>query len=637
MCGIAGIVRWDGRASDRPLLKRMAQTLVHRGPDDEGFYFSENQNPTSSIHCGLGFRRLSIIDLASGQQPMTTKEKRFWIVFNGEIYNFKELRADLEKKGCQFLTRSDTEVILHLYTLYGKECVQYLRGMFSFAIWDSKEKNLFLARDRVGKKPFFYAHTHSSFYFASEIKALLPAEEISKEINMESIPLYLAYQYIPGPQTIFKEILRVPPGHTLLCRANGKIEIERYWKVSRTPKLTGSIQDICEELRHHLRESTKLRLVSDVPLGAFLSGGIDSSAVVGMMAQEMSQPVKTFSIGFKEDDFSELSYAKMVADRFKTDHHEFLVQPLNADILPKLAYNYDQPFADPSALPSFFVSQQAKQFVTVALNGDGGDENFGGYLRYQVDRIFYTLSKIPAPLRVLISSSLKKIHSQMGDIPLLGLLARAGGALGASAGEFNFHLFSYNYFCSTPPYNNDPIFAEPLQRAAQKQNVYHHFEALYSESDSEEFLDQVLACDLHGYLADCLLVKMDIASMANSLETRSPFLDHKLIEFAARIPSQYKVKWGSTKWILKEALKDFLPKEILHRKKKGFGIPLARWFRGPLKEFLRETILSGAAKQRGYFKMAEVERLIQEHESGKRDHGYRLWSLLMFELWHRGN
>lgn len=630
MCGFSGIFRWDSVPVDRVLIKRMTDTLIHRGPDDGGYYSSEDQNPKSKVNVGLGFRRLSIIDLSGGHQPMTTADKKNWIVFNGEIYNFMELRNDLQKRGCKFLTHSDTEVILHLYQIYGPDCVRHLRGMFAFAIWDSEKKKIFLARDRIGKKPLFYAWCDKALYFASEMKALLQSREISQDIRLDAVPLYLAYQFIPSPMTIFKKIHRLPPAHTLLCDENGKIKIDQYWNLSRKEAKNKSIEDFCEELRHHLKEATKIRLISDVPLGAFLSGGIDSSAVVGMMADEMNEPVKTFSIGFEESDFSELEYARIIAKHFKTDHKEFVVKPEMTNILPKLAWHYDQPFADPSALPSYYVARETRKFVTVALNGDGGDENFAGYLRYQADRIFYALSRLPVSLRSVCARWIQNVSTSLHGSHFFRRLLRAGTLLDLSPHEFNFNLF-----CYFDDRSGKEIFEGPLLEASSTRNVYEYFSSFYGQSDSDDFMDQILTCDSYGYLPDCLLVKMDIASMSNSLEARSPFLDHKLMEFSATIPSKYKVKFSGGKWILKKALKGFLPETILKRRKMGFGIPLSRWFCGPLKNFLKETLLDSRARQRGYFKMKEIERLINEHESSYRDHGYKLWALLMFELWHK--
>ncbi len=561
---------------------------------------------------------------------MTTAEGRCRIVFNGEIYNYLELRKDLERRGRKLQTNSDTEVILHLYELYGADCVLHLRGMFAFAIWDSKFKSLLLARDRIGKKPLFYALKGKSLIFASEMKALLASGELEKKIRLESIPLFLAYQFIPDPGTIFEGIFRLPPAHTLTIDAKGDVRINQYWTIPRTPKHNMTLPEMEQETLAQLREATKIRLISDVPLGAFLSGGMDSSAVVGLMAQEMKEPVKTFSIGFEEDDFSELRYAKMIAERFKTDHHEFIVKPETMDILPKLVWHYDQPFADPSALPSYYVARETRKHVTVALNGDGGDENFGGYLRYQADRIFYTFALTPKALRKSMAFAIKNILPAFNSNRLVRRVIRAGSVMGTDPLEFNFNLFCY--------FDQDSLtdLADgALQNHMKGKNVYNYFSALYSDTDSKDFMDQVLSCDAHGYLPGCLLVKMDVASMANSLEARSPFLDHKLIEFAAKIPSKYKVKMNGGKWILKQALKDLLPDEILNRRKMGFGVPLAKWFKGPMSGYLQETLLSPKAKQRGYFKMDRIKTMMDEHHAGVRDHSYKLWALLMFELWHQ--
>ncbi len=626
MCGFAGIYRWDGSKVSESQIKRMSDTIAHRGPDDEGFYVSSEPQ----ANAGLGFRRLSIIDLSGGHQPMTTDEGRCRIVFNGEIYNFLELRKDLEKRGRKFQTNSDTEVILHLYEIYGPDCVKHLRGMFAFAIWDGKNKSIFLARDRIGKKPLFYSLKGKSLIFGSEMKAVLASGEVEKKVRLESIPLYLAYQFIPEPATIFEGIFRLPPAHTLTCDAKGDVCINQYWTIPRTPKHDMALPDLEKETLSQLREATQIRLVSDVPLGAFLSGGMDSSAVVGLMAEAMKEPVKTFSIGFEEDDFSELKYARMVAEKFKTDHHEFIVKPDTIDILPKLAWHYDQPFADPSALPSYYVAKETRKHVTVALNGDGGDENFGGYLRYQADRMFYGFARAPKILRQSLSSIIKNSLPAFPANRILRRIIRAGTLIGSDPLEFNFKLFCY--------FDQDSLLDiadGPLLEHVKGKNVYNYFSALYADSDSKDFLDQVLACDAHGYLPGCLLVKVDIASMANSLEARSPFLDHKLIEFAAKIPSEHKVKMNGGKWILKQALRGFLPDEVLDRRKMGFGVPIAKWFKGALSGYLKETILSPKARGRGYFKMDRIEKMVREHQSGERDHSYKLWALLMFEVWHQ--
>ncbi len=625
MCGFSGIFRWDSQPADKALLRRMTGQIVHRGPDDEGFFFTE---PGQAVQAGLGFRRLSIIDLSGGHQPMSSADGKCWIVFNGEIYNFLELRKDLETRGRKLATKSDTEVILHLYDLHGAECVKYLRGMFAFAIWDARKQQIFMARDRAGKKPLYYARTNKAVYFASEMKSILCVPEIKPDVRLESIPLSLTYQFIPGPETIFSNITRLPPAHTLTCDGKGNMQSDRYWTLPRLPRLTGSVNEIKEQVRETLREATRIRLISDVPLGAFLSGGIDSSAVVGLMAQEMSQPVKTFSIGFEEQDFSELKFARMTAERFRTDHNEFIVKPETASILPKLAWHYDQPFADPSALPSYYVARETRKHVTVALNGDGGDESFGGYLRYQADRIFSMVSSVPRGLRSALARA-----ARSGILPrsshFARRIARAASILDSTPQEFNFRLF-----CYFDQETLNPLLGERMKPTIAQGNVSDYFEGLYSQSDSEEFLDQVFDCDTHGYLPECLLVKMDVATMANSLESRSPFLDHKVMELAARIPPSLKVHVNGGKWILKEAMKGFIPDEILYRRKMGFGVPLSQWFKTSLKDFLRDTLLSRRAAERGYFSHKEVERLVNEHQNNIKDHGYKLWALMMFELWN---
>lgn len=577
---------------------------------------------------GLGFRRLSIIDLSAGHQPMSADDEKLWIVFNGEIYNFPELQELIKSEGLHLQTRCDTEVILKLYQLYGADCLKYLRGMFAFAIWDGRKQKLFIARDRVGKKPLYYAVRGRTLYFASEMKALLEASDLDPKINLAAIPLYLTYQFIPSPMTIYQDVRRLPPGHYLEINAEGYLRLEQYWKLPREPKRAESFLDLARELKDKLAQATKIRLVADVPLGAFLSGGVDSSFIVGLMAEQMSSPVKTFSIGFEEDDFSELKYARQVADHFKTDHHEFIVKPEMAELLPKLAWHYDQPYADPSALPSYYVARETRKHVTVALNGDGGDENFGGYLRYRADAVFSAVALAPQPLRTLLAATIRKAPTVWKNNHLWRRVTRAATLLNQTPHEFNFKLFCYfdqagldrllepAFFSSLPP-------------------VYGYFESLYAGGAAGDFLDQVLACDTLGYLPECLLVKMDVASMANSLEARSPLLDQEIVEFAAKIPTRYKVRYNGGKFLLKEAAKGMLPREILSRRKMGFGVPLSRWFKGPLAGYLKDHLLAQSARERGYFRPREVERLITEHQSSAQDHGYKLWALLMFELWHK--
>ncbi|PIU83495.1 MAG: asparagine synthase (glutamine-hydrolyzing) [Elusimicrobia bacterium CG06_land_8_20_14_3_00_38_11] len=619
MCGIVGIYNFgNNRPVEREKLTQMCNIIRHRGPDSDGFFLNNN--------IGLGIRRLAIIDLQTGNQPIHNEDNKIWTVLNGEIYNFLELRQQLEKKH-NFYTKTDTEVIVHLYEDYGEKCVQYLRGMFAFAIWDEKNKKLFIAKDRVGKKPLYYTSHNGSFVFASEIKSILEYLQKTPEIDFEAIDLFLTYQYIPSPKTIFKNIKSLLPAHILTCDKNGDIETKEYWNLDFTKKTNLSFDNACTETKNLLMEATKLRMISDVPLGAFLSGGVDSSIVVGLMSQLSSQPVKTFSIGFEEADFSELTYAKIVANHFKTDHHEFIVKPNFIEILPKLVWHYGQPFADSSALPSYFVANETKKHVTVALNGDGGDETFGGYLRYKAMKgsLYFAF-----PFQILGKKITEKLSSLVPfkDKKYFRYLRRLVSALSEppELRNIQWHRFFSNEA-------KEKLYTDNMKKILYN-NAYDYLTALFENAPANNIMDRVFYTDLKAYLPECLLVKMDIASMANSLEARSPFLDHKVLEFSASLPSAWKLHGLTTKYILKKSFNDFLPKEILHRGKMGFGIPVGKWFRNNWKNYYREIVLSQKSINRGYFERETIEQMFYEHISGKRDHGYRLWALLMLELWH---
>lgn len=619
MCGIVGIYNFgNNRPVEREKLTQMCNIIRHRGPDSDGFFLNNN--------IGLGIRRLAIIDLQTGNQPIHNEDNKIWTVLNGEIYNFLELRHQLEKKH-KFYTKTDTEVIVHLYEDYGEKCVQYLRGMFAFAIWDEKNKKLFIAKDRVGKKPLYYTSHNGSFVFASEIKSILEYLQKTPEIDFEAIDLFLTYQYIPSPKTIFKNIKSLLPAHILTCDKNGDIETKEYWNLDFTKKTNLSFDNACTETKNLLMEATKLRMISDVPLGAFLSGGVDSSIVVGLMSQLSSQPVKTFSIGFEEADFSELTYAKIVANHFKTDHHEFIVKPNFIEILPKLVWHYGQPFADSSALPSYFVANETKKHVTVALNGDGGDETFGGYLRYKAMKgsLYFAF-----PFQILGKKITEKLSSLVPfkDKKYFRYLRRLVSALSEppELRNIQWHRFFSNEA-------KEKLYTDNMKKILYN-NAYDYLTALFENAPANNIMDRVFYTDLKAYLPECLLVKMDIASMANSLEARSPFLDHKVLEFSASLPSAWKLHGLTTKYILKKSFNDFLPKEILHRGKMGFGIPVGKWFRNNWKNYYREIVLSQKSINRGYFERETIEQMFYEHISGKRDHGYRLWALLMLELWH---
>lgn len=627
MCGICGKINFDLKPVEEGLLRSMALTLVHRGPDYEGVYVKGN--------IGLGHRRLSVIDLSpAAHQPMGNEDGTVWIVYNGEIYNFQDLRKDLVKKGHVFRSNSDTEVIIHLYEDEGPQCLEKLRGMFAFAVWDDRNKSLFLARDRIGKKPLFYYLDDSCLIFASEIKAILEDPAVERRPDMTAISHYLTYQDVPAPFSAFEGIKKLPPAHYVVCR-NGKVDLKRYWKLSYLPKFSINTsleeKELETELLDRLKEAVKIRLISDVPLGAFLSGGIDSSAVVALMSELMDEPVKTFSIGFKEPAYNEINYARMIAERFNTNHTEFIVEPNALDILPELIWHYNEPFADSSAIPTYYVSKLAREYVTVVLNGDGGDENFAGYGRYAANEMALKLGKIFSP------SLVKAILPLIMRFPHGSDPNNFFWRLKRFLQEFTLspELRNGHWLCHFTTEMKQEILTDDFKSSIEDIDSFGLLLEKFREAVAEDFLDKTLYADVMMYLPDDLLVKVDIASMANSLEARSPFLDHRFMEFAARIPSQLKLKGRSGKYILKNALADLLPGKILNRKKMGFGVPIDHWFRNELKDMAYDTILSKKALDRGYFKKEALRKILDEHSSGKWNWHNHIWNLLMLELWHR--
>jgi asparagine synthase (glutamine-hydrolysing) len=620
MCGITGIVRSDRAPIDRDLLARMNGAIRHRGPDDDGFYFSEG--------VGLAMRRLAIIDLKSGHQPIHNQDRTAWIVFNGEIYNYRELRSQLEKLGHQFYTDSDTEAIVHAWDEFGTDCPRHLRGMFALAIWDERTQSLFLARDRVGKKPLLYAQTNGQLVFGSEFTALVLHPDVSREVDYEAIHHYLSFICVPAPLTAYRSIRKLEPGHSLLWR-NDELKIERYWQLDFSHKLKITEAEAGEQVVEKLRDAVRVRLMSEVPLGAFLSGGIDSSAVVALMAQESSEQVKTFSIGFDEQDFSELHHARRVAEHVGADHHEFIVRPNAMEILPTLVEHYGEPFADSSAIPSYYVSRETRKYVTVALNGDGGDECFAGYERYAAMNLAQQYGRLPDAVRE-------------------GMIGRAFAALPRF--ESRTHIVNkakrFMAVASMTPVQRYlrwvSAFDEPAKLDLYSDSFRHRTAGFrtaeiiapwFAKANGSGIVDASLLADTMTYLPNDLLVKMDIASMSVSLEARSPFLDHHLMEFAASLPEKLKLRRLTTKYLLKRVLKKLVPQENLTRSKMGFGVPISHWFRGVMQPFLRETLLSDKALSRGLFQTESVHRLIEEHVANKADHSHRLWSLLMLELW----
>ncbi len=623
MCGIAGKLNFNDKPVSRDLVSSMRDAIRHRGPDDKGNYFGES--------VGLGHRRLSIIDLAGGHQPIANEDDTIWIVFNGEIYNFPELRDRLIAQGHIFKTNSDTEVIIHLYEEYGVDCLQYLNGMFAFAIWDENRRRLFLARDRLGKKPLVYAMLDDGIAFASEINAVLQDPSIPRDIDLQAMDLYLTLLYVPSPWTMLKAVRKLPPGHYLLSE-QGQVQIERYWDVQFTPRQDLSEEEATVEIRSLLEDSVRRRLISDVPLGAFLSGGIDSSAVVALMTRLTGRPVQTFSIGFDNDAYGELPYAREVAQRYDADHTELLVQPQMVDVLPRLVRHYGEPYGDGSAVPTYYVSQLASQSVKVVLSGDGGDEVFGGYPWY-----------VSAPrhgklAQAYVRDGLRAFREAWNGRQLRPMLgAIKGTAIGLGVTWRGWHdpsqAFERLITFSTPEQRRQ-LYTPSVQSVLENGQT-SLIKELFGRQNGEHFLNKMFYVDHHLYLPDDILVKVDIASMANSLEVRSPFLDYRLVELSASLPPHMKVQGAGTKRILRHVMADLLPESVMNRPKVGFGLPMERWMREDLFSMACDLLLDNQSRSRDFFNQYNVKSMLERHKSGQNNYGNQLWVLLFFELWHR--
>jgi asparagine synthase (glutamine-hydrolysing) len=599
------------------MLDRMCRIITHRGPDDQGMMVKTG--------VALGMRRLSIIDLAGGNQPISGEDGEVTIVFNGEIYNFLELKPQLECLGHIFRTDSDTETIVHAYEEYGVNCCDHLRGMFAFAIWDARAQQLFLARDRAGKKPLYYTTTRNgTFVFGSELKSLLEHPDVEREIDPVALDAYFTLGYVPDPLSIFRNIRKLPPGHYLTFTTRG-VNTNQYWDFSFEPHESRREEDYLDELRLLLDESVRLRLISDVPLGAFLSGGIDSSTIVAFMARNMDRPVKTFSIGFHEDSYNELKFARLTAERFGTDHHEFYVTPSICDIVDELAWHFDEPFADSSAIPTYMVSKLARDHVTVVLSGDGGDELFGGYTRYVVERKRQGFALLPRTVRTNFMQPISRHlpHGAWGRNFLHNVALE----------PITRYLDSVSVFTDL---NRSSLYSGDFRTKLRSQSyVTRLFNDLSKTVNTGEPLDRLLYIDSKTYLPGDILTKVDRMSMAVSLEARAPLLDHKLIDFVTRIPASLKMAGTETKYLLKKAVSELIPPEILRRPKQGFGVPIQEWINQQLRTRIRDTLSESRTCQRGYVDAGYVDVLLDEHERGRRDHSMRLWALLMLELWHR--
>jgi asparagine synthase (glutamine-hydrolysing) len=624
MCGICGKLWFDkGKEIHEDLIASMLEVLRHRGPDDQGFYVNG---------CvGLGHRRLSVIDIRGGRQPMANEDMSIWVICNGEIYNFKELRDLLRCRGHVFRTNSDSEVILHAYEEWKEDFLSRLKGMFAFALWDNRQKRLLLARDRFGEKPLYYRLTPEGIAFASELKALTKDRSFTGEIDETSIDEYLTYQFVPGPTTIFREIKRLPPAHFLTVQ-EGRVAIEPYWHLTFARTNYQEEKYHVKRLTESLRRAVISMLVSDVPLGAFLSGGLDSSLIVALMKGTGREPIKTFSIGFEEKGYDELSYARMVSKCFNTDHHEYELGYDIRDLLPKIVWHLDEPFADASVVPAYYLCEIARKSVTVALSGDGCDELFAGYRRYLAKKLGCLYQRIPPKLREsLIPWLVERIPQRRGYYGRS--LAKKIAMFVDHTKDSNFHRLSW-----TPVFSEREkrqLYTEGFLDLVRENDSPEIVEKLMAEWDGEDKLSKYLFVDQMLYLSGDILTKVDRMSMAHSLETRIPFLDHELVEYVSTIPMKLKLKGFQSKYILKKVASAMLPKVIIHRRKQGFMVPISEWFREDLHGMIRDILLSRKAIQRGYFRPTFLSDLVEQHQKGYRDHSHKLWALLMFELWNR--
>jgi asparagine synthase (glutamine-hydrolysing) len=630
MCGISGFVSASPAASGfepRRRLAAMIRTLRHRGPDDEGIWNDD--------YCGLAHARLSIIDLSqAGHQPMPSADGRLWISYNGEVYNFQGLRRELEAKGYVFRSRSDTETILYAYDAWGDESFSRLRGMFALAIWDRAKRQLVLARDRIGKKPLYYATLGDRIVFGSEIKAILSWPEVDRGIDLVAIDQYLGLGYALSPRTAFAAVRKLPPAHYMVVRLSetGGMHVDapvRYWRLPPPGRRKSgtNLAELQVELLERLKEAIKLRLVADVPLGAFLSGGVDSSAIVALMSQAGVGRVKTFSIGFAHPEYDETSYARRVAQRYGTEHEEAILEPDVASTIPRLVWHFGEPFADSSMMPTFFLAELTRRKVKVALSGDGGDEDFLGYGRYETCRKLQRLDFLPLGLRRAAGFLLRHLPGFASARHRGQLQHYAELLAGAEQKPSQRYAFTIGLFLD---YHKREGYAEPMRRFLAG-SVYDVLDSYFVDAPS--LLAGANQADIHTYLPEDLMVKVDVATMAHGLESRSPLLDHELMEWAAQLPEEVKMAGGVTKSLFKKALEPYLDRDLLYRRKMGFGCPIDHWLRGPLRELAYDTLLSPSAQARGIFRRDYVERLLEEHVSGLNAHHPRIWALLMLELW----
>lgn len=621
MCGICGVISFQPNAPlDRSILLRMNASLRHRGPDDEGYYEDDQVS--------LAMRRLSIIDLHTGQQPISNESGNIWVVYNGEIYNFQNVRAVLEQRGHIFKTQTDTEVIVHAYEEYGDECVTHFNGMFAIALWDSREQRLFLARDRLGLKPLYYWSGADKLVFGSELKALILHPDVSRQVDLAALDLFLTLEYIPAPRTIYEGVFKLLPGHLLVVK-KGKLKVTQYWDVPYQP-ISQSEAECGEILSDLIKESVRLRLISDVPLGAFLSGGIDSSIIVGYMSESANEPVQTFSIGFEDDTYNELPYAEVVAKHFGTKHHVEVLNSAHTDLTEQLVAHFDEPFADTSVFPTFLVSKLASREVKVVLSGDGGDELFAGYDTYLAEKLDRYYGRLPRPLRQQVLPKFAGwLLPQRAKKGLINKVKRMveGGALDPSLQHTRWMMFLHSS-------EKNSLYRSDLRATLYDQLTTDFFHDYFEKANCFDRLAQQQYVDVKTYLTDDILTKVDRMSMAVSMEVRVPLLDYHIVEFALNLPAQMKLRGARTKSILRQAVKNMVPQLVLEKPKEGFSIPMKHWLCTSLKPMMLDLLSKAALQKHGYFDHQVVAQWIQEHLDGRVNHSHRLWTLMVFEIWY---
>ena len=622
MCGICGIVISEtDRRVDESILQKMTQAITHRGPDDDGFYLGGQ--------VGLGMRRLSIIDLVTGDQPVSNEDGSIWIVFNGEIYNYKDLSAEFTSKGHKFATQCDTETIVHAYEEYGVNCPAYFNGMFAFALWDQSNKRLLLARDHIGIKPLYYWLGEGSLIFGSELKSIILHPSVQREVDLDALDQFLTLEYIPTPRTIFKNVYKLPAGHRLIFQ-NGQVSVEKYWDIPdiETPENEEDVQEMLVEL---IDDAVKMQLMSDVPLGAFLSGGIDSSSVVAAMSRSSSNPVKTFSIGFDDATYNELPYARAVAKRYGTEHTEEILDPDIVDMVEKLVPHLDEPFGDFSIFPTYLVSEVARRDVKVILSGDGGDEIFGGYDTYVAEAMDRYYRFLPGGVRrSLLPGLMARIPPRPEKKGVINKTKRfvEGAALPSSLQHTRWMIFITDN-------DRDLLFKPEVRASINGRSIPDLLGQHFMEKSHWEPLAQQQYVDIKTYLVDDILTKVDRMSMAVSLEARVPLLDFRIVELAVNLPAKMKINQGETKRVFKEAMAERLPGDVLNKPKQGFSIPIKHWLRGSLKPMMTDLLSQQRVRQRGYFNDDCVSGWVDEHLSGRQNHSHKLWALMVFEIWNQ--